>query len=221
MKKRVLIFCTHYLPGHLAGGPVRSIANLVERLGDEFDFLIFTSNADFKQTEPYPGITSDQWCKVGKAQVYYASTSMKSVTGIKKILNDTQYDILYLNSFFDKWFSILPCVLRYIGMVPKYPIVLAPRGEFSIGALKLKALKKSAFIWISKFIGLYQGFYWQASTRFEYLDILRVFKFSKNNIFEAINFSFIYIAMDLTEQKYLCKIQTKSYNNFKLSVCFL
>ena len=41
----VLAFVACYLPGYKSGGPVRTITNMVEKLGDEFDFRIksFTS----------------------------------------------------------------------------------------------------------------------------------------------------------------------------------
>ena len=37
-KKQVLILAGCYLPGIKGGGPIRTIANLVEVLGDEFEF---------------------------------------------------------------------------------------------------------------------------------------------------------------------------------------
>ena len=48
------MFVGYYLPGFKSGGPVRTISNMVEWLGDEFDFKIITSNCDLGDTKPYP-----------------------------------------------------------------------------------------------------------------------------------------------------------------------
>ena len=42
----VLIFADHYLPGFKAGGPIRTINNLIEALGDTFRLLVFTRDRD-------------------------------------------------------------------------------------------------------------------------------------------------------------------------------
>jgi glycosyltransferase involved in cell wall biosynthesis len=89
-------------------------------------------------------------------------------------IRSIDYDILYLNSFFDPLFSILPALLMKFGVLKKKPIVIAPRGEFSLGALALKSFKKSLFIRFQSLIGLYSNACWQATTEFEAQDIKRV-----------------------------------------------
>ena len=42
----ILAFVDHFLPGFKAGGPVRTLANIVDRLGDEFEFKIVTRDRD-------------------------------------------------------------------------------------------------------------------------------------------------------------------------------
>src|SRR3546814_13762415 len=49
----VAVFLRGYLPGYRSGGPLQSIANLVSRLGDEFDFRIITADRDLGNTSPY------------------------------------------------------------------------------------------------------------------------------------------------------------------------
>lgn len=34
----ILSFASYYLPGYKAGGPIRTLENLVENFSDEFDF---------------------------------------------------------------------------------------------------------------------------------------------------------------------------------------
>jgi len=47
MKSKILIFTDHFLPGHRAGGPVSSMANLVKLLNDDFEIVIDTFIKDF------------------------------------------------------------------------------------------------------------------------------------------------------------------------------
>ena len=69
MKPSILIALPHYRPGWKAGGPTRTIANLVEHLGDEFSFRILTSDRDYGDERAFPCIEADRWRRVGKAEV--------------------------------------------------------------------------------------------------------------------------------------------------------
>tara|TARA_B100000795_G_scaffold62178_1_gene41757 strand:- start:2298 stop:3470 length:1173 start_codon:yes stop_codon:yes gene_type:complete len=194
MKKRVLLcFVGHYLPGYRSGGPIRSISNLVENLGDEFKIHIICSDRDLSDKEPYANINTNTWKTVGKAKVFYVSKKNQSFKGIKKLLNETTYDLLYLNSFFSFKSTIIPLLLRKLGLVLKKPCIIAPRGEFSGGALKLKKIKKKIYIKLFKYLNLYNNLYWQASSSFE-----------KNDIIKEITDveKYIYIAPNLTTPKF-------------------
>lgn len=170
-KVAVAICLRHYLPGYKSGGPVRTIANLVEHLGDEFDFRIVTSDRDIHDTEPYSGVTPDAWQAVGKARVYYASPATQTLSGITKVLNAVDADVLYLNSFFDSRFTILPLLARRVGMLRQRRVIVAPRGEFSASALRIRSWKKWPFRMLARISGLYAGVIWHASSEFERTDI--------------------------------------------------
>ena len=167
----VLVFTTFYLPGYRGGGPIRSIANLVERLSDDFEFCIFTMDRDLHDAQPYQGVNVDAWNTVGKARVFYASASMRTLAGTIRLLRETRYDVLYLNSFFDRKFTLLPLLASRLRLVRRRPIILAPRGEFSAGAFRLKFWKKGPFTKLAKFVGLYSEVIWHASTELEASDI--------------------------------------------------
>ncbi|MGN6449400.1 MAG: hypothetical protein ACTHLK_12565, partial [Brucella intermedia] len=142
----ILVFVHYYLPGYKSGGPVRTIANMVEALGDEYDFRIVTSDRDVTDTEPYPDAVEGRWVRVGKAQVLYLSPAQKSLRHIGDILRTTPHEALYLNSFFDPDFTLKPLLARKLGLAPATRCILAPRGEFSEDALRLKSTKKTAFL---------------------------------------------------------------------------
>ena len=170
-KITILIIVPAYLPGYRAGGPIRSIASMVELLGDEFDFKIITYDRDLGMMEPYAGIVRDTWRNVGKAEVYYASKMSLRFLELRRLINSVKHDILYLNSFFSPTFTIKPLLLRYLKLIPDVGTIVAPRGEFSQGALKLKWWKKQLYILVSKALGLYRNLLWQASSGFEKKDI--------------------------------------------------
>lgn len=183
----VLTFVRYYLPGYKAGGPLRTISNMVEALGEEFDFRIVTSDRDATDTEPYPDVKDDVWKRVGKAQVLYLSPSKRTLRHIGKILRTTPYDVLYLNSFFDPNFTLKPLLARRLGLAPKTRCILAPRGEFSEGALKLRSTKKKAFLLAAHMIGLYRDLEWHASSTHEEADIRRKLDAVARKIKVALN----------------------------------
>lgn len=163
----VLIFADHYLPGFKAGGPIRTINNLIEALGDTFRLLVFTRDRDAATPEAYGTVRVDDWNKVGKAMVFYASPRTLSWRGIGKVLRETRHDLLYLNSFFSPRLTLVPILLRRVGRYRSGPVVIAPRGEFSPGALALKPTKKRVYIWLARALGLYRYLNWQASSSHE------------------------------------------------------
>lgn len=160
----VLTFIRYYLPGYKSGGPVRSIANMVDALGGEYEFRIITSDRDFLDGNPYSGITTEAWGRVGKAWVYYVSPKRRGLFAWTRVIRETPHDVLYLNSLFDPIYTLLPLLAwRFAGSLRK-PIVIAPRGELSPGALGLKHWKKRPFLVIAKTAGLYRNVLWHAST---------------------------------------------------------
>ncbi|MDZ4190364.1 MAG: glycosyltransferase [Hydrogenophaga sp.] len=168
----VLIFTGFYLPGFKGGGPIRTIANMVEAFGDEVQFSIVTLDRDLGDTAPYPNIKPDAWQPVGKAMVYYAMPP-NGFHQTLKVIRDFQGDVLYLNSFFSFRFSILPLLIaRWVK--PAFEVFVAPRGEFSEGALALKSTKKQVWLALAKAFGLYEKVIWLASTAHEAEDIRRV-----------------------------------------------
>lgn len=169
----ILCFVAYYLPGYRSGGPVRSIANFVDHLGDEFEIRIVTRDRDALDSTPYEGVAVDCWNRLGKASVFYASSKTLTLFGIAKLIRNTSHDILYLNSFFAFKFTILPLLARRLALVPNKPCVIAPRGEFSVGALALKPQKKQLYLKATKAIKLHSHLIWQASSEFESADIQR------------------------------------------------
>jgi len=169
----VLAFVPYYLPGYKSGGPVRSIANLVARLGDDLRFVIVTADRDSGDAAPYPHLTPGVRQRVDGADVIYLDASRQRARAMAALVRALHPDVIYLNSFFSPAFSINLVLLRRLHRIPPRPIVLAPRGEFSPGALQVKSPKKRLFLAAARALRLYRNVLWQASTPLEAADIRR------------------------------------------------
>lgn len=187
-KKPIILALVHYyLPGYKSGGPVRTIVNMVDHLGDYFDFRIVTSDRDNQDEAPYADVAIDSWNTLGKARIYYLSPTNCSMRALVRVLSDLPYDVLYLNSFFDAVFTQRPLLARRLGLLPNKPVVIAPRGEFSPGALSIKRWKKAPYKSIASALGLYRNLIWQASGEHECKDIRRALGTTARRIFIAPN----------------------------------
>ncbi len=154
---------------------MRTLSTMVDRLGDEYRFRVLTRDRDLGDTEPYQGILPDSWLPVGKAEVCYLSPRALSLRKLRALLQNTEHDAVFLNSFFSPPFTIKPLLLRRLGLIPRVPFIVAPRGEFSPGALSHKSLKKRAYLGLARVLGLYQGTTWQAASQYEEEHIRHLF----------------------------------------------
>lgn len=175
MKKKVLILAGYYVPSIKGGGPIQSIKNLVDNLSDKFGFYILASDRDLGDEQPFSNIKTDEWVQVGNAKVFYINTKQLTLRRLAKIINAVDYDVLYLNSFFSYKFSIMIMILSKLKLIAPKPIILAPRGQFSKGALGFKSGKKKLYIKITKALGLYKDVTWHATAQTEKEDIEALF----------------------------------------------
>ena len=119
-------------------------------------------------------VKPSQWSIFGHATIWYERRYRISAWRTATLLRETKPQLVYLNSFFDYRFTILPLFITRITS-RKTPVVLAPRGELSSGALALKWRKKRVFITAFRMLGLHKAVTWHASTSREKADIERVF----------------------------------------------
>lgn len=172
--RNVVAFMHYYLPGYESGGPLRSLANMVELLGGEFNFHIVTCNHDLLDRNPYPGVPGDCWVRVGQARVWYMTGGFDGAWALLRELRRLGGAPIYLNSLFDPRFSLVPLILAKFGLFGRSKVIVAPRGELSSGALQLKWAKKRLFLALARAMGLYRNVHWHASTEMEQADIASV-----------------------------------------------
>jgi glycosyltransferase involved in cell wall biosynthesis len=210
---RVLTFLSYYLPGYKGGGPIRTIENMVNSFKGNLYFLIITRDRDLGSTEAYYNIDYNKWNIVNNAQVRYLAPAMYKYKNLKTLILDSKHDVLYLNSFFSFYDSILPLLIVYLNKQYNKKIIIAPRGEFSKGAINIKALRKKIFIIFSKLIQLHKNVIWQASSNIEEIDIKNIYSKSAK----------IIVAPDLTSNysNDYYKSQIKLIDNYIVDVNIL
>jgi len=213
-EKRILIFNKYYSPGFRAGGPIKSLVNLVECLGNYFDFFVVTLNHDAGVFQSYKGIKTNSWERVGKAQVKYLDPRRVSLSTVIANVQEINPNIIYLNSFFDSTFTQRVLWAKRLKYFKNVPIIIAPRGEFSAGALNLKKFKKKLFLKLTGVLELYHHLIWQASSSHEHDEILRNLGFvSSDDIFVAQNL----VQVDNLPKKFY----SYYFINNQLRICFL
>lgn len=164
MKPKILIFIDWYKPGFKAGGPIRSISNLISQLNTEYEFYIVTRNTDYLESKPYSNIELNQWNDVDRASVYYLSKENQRLKNIKQLIKEVNPKIIYCNSLYSPFFTLIPL---YLAKKFKIRSILAIRGMLSEGSLGIKSTKKKAFLLITKFIALFNKCTFHATTKDE------------------------------------------------------
>ena len=163
----VLIITGRYLPGYKDGGPVRTIKNLTDNLGDEFCFRILTCDRDHGDQSPYPDIKENEWNKVGKAWVYYTPPKHFSRRLIQKLGKEA--DIIYLCGCFNDY-ARNTLRLKRSGKL-KCPVIIASMGLFSPKEFHIKYWKKKPYMILFNLLGLFKNVYWSASSELEWKHI--------------------------------------------------
>ena len=162
-KKDILIITGRYLPGYKDGGPVRTIKNLTDYLGNEYNFRILTADRDHGDEAPYPDITFNTWNRVGNALVWYVPPGKFSFSIIRKMSEEA--DTVFISGCFSDY-AIKTLILNRIGQIKK-PVIIAPMGLFMPNAMKRKPIKYNSFIMLFKLLGMFHNVKWSVSSEIE------------------------------------------------------
>ncbi|RZT77490.1 glycosyltransferase involved in cell wall biosynthesis [Micromonospora violae] len=142
---RVLLTCDFFEPGFRAGGPVRSVAQLLDTVSPSIEVTMVTRDRDLGSTEPYPGL-SGHWARRGPARIYYLDPGrLRQWYALLKTLRSSPFDLLYVNSLW-AMSSILPILAAITRIIRVERILVAPRGELAASALGVKSRKKRLFL---------------------------------------------------------------------------
>lgn len=180
-RRDILIIMGRYLPGYKDGGPVRSIKNLTDFLGKEYNFKILTCDRDHGDTEAYLDIKVNSWNRVGNAEVYYVPPKGFSQKLIVELAE--QVDLVYVCGCFNDY-AINTLIANRLGKI-KVPVVVAAMGLFSPKEFQLKYIKKKTFTTIFNLLGMFKNIYWSATSEMEIDEIRQQVKATDKQFFIA------------------------------------
>jgi hypothetical protein len=151
---RLLILYDYFDPAYKAGGPIRSLVNLVKVLEEQMDIHILSSDRDHDGTALK--VESDRWIAYGKrSKVQYLSVARQNRQYISKIIREVDADVIYVNGIYSLPFAAIPLrLLRGLHNVKK---VIAPRGMLQKEPLSIKPFKKLMYLYLFQVAVFEQG----------------------------------------------------------------
>ncbi|MDA9312914.1 glycosyltransferase [Vicingaceae bacterium] len=165
MRHKLIVFIDWFYPSYKAGGPIKSVFNIVSVLKHSHDIRVITSAYDLDGTEV--NLEHNELLQRDGYQVIYLAKEDQIAHRVKFLVDEFQPNLIYMNSVFSVNFAILPL----FWFKSKFKIIIAPRGMLGAGALKIKALKKSVFLFLGKHFLFDEQLVWHASTQLEAREI--------------------------------------------------
>lgn len=168
-KPQVLVLIDWYKPFYKAGGPVRSMVNLVDHLHTEVDFHILTGDRDYTASASPADLPKDRWTIQDKREkVWYASPEGHTVTQWKSLLNERAWDVVYINGLWSRWSTLLPLwLLRGTNQRR----IVAVRGMLASGVMEQKNTLKRLVLLALRTSGCFKGVEFQATNEEEFQDV--------------------------------------------------
>ena len=165
----MLYFISEYFyPFADAGGPLRSIENILFFFDKNSNVCILTSSSDYNnKLLPKDYVTNNIVAdKVTGHKISYVSNCFSGLLFLFKTL--TRNDVLYINGLFKPSLNLLPILISN-------KLIICPRGMLQFSLLKQKRTVKQLYLCLLKFIFLFKNVQWHATTKQEALEIINVF----------------------------------------------
>jgi glycosyltransferase involved in cell wall biosynthesis len=142
-----------------ASGPTQSMIGNARALATRFRFRVVGHSAE--------GDVPMQWTEMSGVERLPLPANPLLPGRLRQIIRETPHDLLVCTSFFDRALTIPTLILRRLGMIPRTPMLLAPRGEFNPGALAIKSSRKSAYTRFVERLNLLRDVHVQATDKLE------------------------------------------------------
>jgi len=192
VKTRILVSTEWFPPAFKAGGPIRSVYNLILAMkadggNPDLEFFVLTGVYDLGEEDKMEGVDEGVWSHlegVAGVQVRYENRLNWKKSNWKNVFDEVKPDVLYLNSLFSLAFTLRPLQRARAKGVKT---VLAPRGMLGAGALAIKPLKKFVFLSLARNLDFFRGVEFHASTEEEVREVNMHVPGKK--VFVARNFS--------------------------------
>lgn len=186
---RILLVYDHFTPAWKAGGPIRSLEQLIRNLHDSFDFSVLCSAYEYDENEILKNIKADDWISwENNTKIFYKSKQTSNRKYFTDRYEEVAPDIIYINGLFSYHYNIIPLLAakNYSKKNPNVKIILSPRGMLHPGALSQKTLKKRVYLGFMKRTQLHRSIHWHATDEQEATYIKK--QFGDVNISIAGNF---------------------------------
>jgi len=139
--KKILITYDYFTPAFRAGGPTRSLHNLVSFLGKDLDIYVLTTDRDHDGTPL--DVVKDEWVDFnGDAKVYYASTANQGLKA-RSVIAALRPDLIHINGMFSPFATIAPLAFAKANGTK---LAISPRGMLQRHSLRIKSFKKQAYL---------------------------------------------------------------------------
>ncbi len=177
----VFITIPWFSPAFRAGGPIQSIANLVENFNENINYRIFCGNTDLNG-EILSNIEFDKWVNFNSYTKVWYSSNKKNGKNILEQIKITNSDVLFIVGLFSWKYNIVPLLKAKVKNK-----ILSVRGMLHPGALSQKPIKKKMFLGFLKLLQIQNKISFHATDSSEKIFIENVFG-DKANIHVADNF---------------------------------
>ncbi|MBS1743294.1 MAG: glycosyltransferase [Bacteroidetes bacterium] len=146
--KTIFISIPWFDPAFRAGGPIQSVANMVNELTGDINYYIFCGDTDLNNV-PLENIEKDKWVQYNSiTKVWYASAPGR-IGQLLKQVKQVRPDQLYIIGIYSWQFNIAP--LAFCKSAPK---IVSVRGGLFPNALAQKKLKKKIYLTLFRMLGL-------------------------------------------------------------------
>jgi len=217
------IITEYFHPFSDAGGPIRSIENILSLLKPSFNISLLTSNQDYNGNILPKGINSNiiQIEPITGCNTLYISTTLKGLITSCNTIKCA--DTVYINGLFKP-------TLIFVPIIKSNKLIVAPRGMLQKPLLKQKWFQKRLYLSVLKLIFFFKNVKWHATTEQEASEIKSVFgnksdikvisnipvnpyKVAKSTSKDSRSLSLVYYGLIVENKGLLTLIQTlKSLN---------
>ena len=220
MKKTSVAVMSRYgFPAVQSGGTVRSVTSFADSLSSFLDITVYSINKDIRSQKQLQGVLPGKPVLRGGWHSVHCKASLVGYLALLMLVVRKKPDYLYLNSFFDIYFSVIPYSIFRI-FFARTKIVLAPRGELSALALQIKGKRKLFFLRLIGFFDIYKNVTWQASTELEKEQIINAEITKKPKVLIASDMVSLPVDRVFDEAFFRNKIMT-SMKSGAINLCYL
>lgn len=184
MGNKILIFADYFFPGYKAGGPIRSIMNIVDILKPDAEILLITTNKDWSVDTPYTEYPTNKWVTVlENVQALYLDIKQVNPERLISEIRQIKPSCIFLNSLYSPFSRIVFKLLNNHKII--FKVAVAIRGELAPKAIKIRWYLKIPYLLMLRLNGLAKKIIWLPTNAHELSQIKHFF--GENIKFEVID----------------------------------